>query len=80
MRRVQGACGQDFDITARHLAIGVEGGALAAELDGQQLAAALDSHMHGDEQARPCALLPLSSRSLRRRSWLSAALLYADLT
>jgi hypothetical protein len=66
MRRVQGACGQEFDITARHLAIGVEGGALAAELDGQHFAAALDSHMHGDEQARPRALVPLSSRGLWR--------------
>ena len=39
-------------MTARHIAVGVEGGALAAELDGRQFAAALESYAHGDEQAR----------------------------
>lgn len=37
---------------ARHLAVGVEGGALAAELDGRQFAAALESYMHADEEVR----------------------------
>ncbi|KAK9821325.1 hypothetical protein WJX81_004610 [Elliptochloris bilobata] len=50
-----GACfdgtgGASFDVTARHIAVGVEGGALTAELDGRQFAAALESYMHGDEQ------------------------------
>ncbi len=37
---------------ARHLAVGVEGGALTAELDGRQFAAALESYMHADEEVR----------------------------
>ena len=41
-----------FDVVARHLAIGVEGGALTAELDGRQFAAALESYMHADEEVR----------------------------
>ena len=41
-----------IDVTARHIAVGVEGGALTAELDGRQFAAALESYVHGDEQAR----------------------------
>ena len=41
-----------FDVVARHMAVGVEGGALTAELDGRQFAAALESYMHADEEVR----------------------------